>query len=242
MKLAIDVGNTLVKLAVFDGDNLLSLHKYNDLNSEIVEELFQQYPDIGSAIIASVRDIPVEINALLSRYVKLTKLSCNTPLPFAIDYNSKESLGADRIAAVAAAKQLYPGKDLLVIESGTCITYDFISADGIYHGGSISPGMEMRFQALHNFTDKLPLIEAVRDPELTGKTTEASIQSGVINGMIAEIEGVISRYESNYEYLTIILSGGNLDYFDKNLKNNIFAVPNIVLTGLNIILEFNDKN
>ncbi|MEN8224966.1 MAG: type III pantothenate kinase [Bacteroidota bacterium] len=242
MKLAIDVGNTLVKLAVFDQNKLLSLNKYEELTELTVRELFLTYPNIKSAIIASVRDIPDEFNTLISGRVPMIMLSHKTPLPIKIDYNSPETLGVDRISAVVAARNLYPGKNLLVIESGTCITYDFIDVDGIYHGGSISPGMEMRFTALHNFTDKLPLIRPEKDPQLTGNTTEASIRSGVINGLIAEIQGIISRYESNYENLTIILSGGNLDYFDKNLKNNIFAVPNLVIKGLKIILDFNDKN
>jgi type III pantothenate kinase len=164
------------------------------------------------------------------------------PLPVVIDYHTPDTLGTDRIAAVVAAHNLYPDKNILVVETGTCITYDFIDAEGIYRGGSISPGLGLRFSALHNFTDKLPLIEPVKDAILIGKSTESSIQSGVINGLIAEVQGIISMYENNYEDLTIILSGGNLDYFDKILKNNIFAVPNIVLTGLNIILDFNDKN
>ena len=136
---------------------------------------------------------------------------------------------------------MFPGKNALLIETGTCITYDFIDSDGLYHGGGISPGIRLRFKALHTFTDKLPLIEPEKDPALIGDTTENAILSGVINGVKAEVSGLISSYESNYENLTIILSGGDLVYFDKNLKNNIFAVPNIVLKGLNIILEFNDK-
>jgi type III pantothenate kinase len=169
-------------------------------------------------------------------------LGPDTPLPVRHKYKTFDTLGPDRIACVVAANKLYPGKDVLLVETGSCITFDFIDADGCYHGGGISPGLNMRFRALHTFTDKLPLIEPESAPALIGDSTKTSILSGVINGIKAEVEGIISRYESNYENLTIILSGGNLDYFDKNLKNNIFAVPNIVLTGLNIILEFNDKN
>jgi type III pantothenate kinase len=177
---------------------------------------------------------PPEIEVLL--------LKPETDLPISHRYKTLDTLGADRIAGVVAVHALYPGKNVLLIETGTCITYDLISADGIYQGGGISPGLHMRFMALHTFTHKLPLIEPVSNPALLGDSTETSILSGVVNGLKAEVEGIISLYESNYENLTIILSGGNLDYFDKNLKNNIFAVPNIVLTGLNIILEFNDKN
>ena len=242
MRLVIDVGNTLVKIAIFDGDEIISINKYKDLSIDAVENLSKQHHNIHSVIIGSVRSLPIEFEEHFGDHIPLTILSHQTHLPIAINYQTPASLGTDRIAAVVAANHLYPGKDLLVIETGTCITYDFIGADGVYHGGSISPGIELRFSALHNFTDKLPLIKPVKDPVLTGTTTEASIQSGVVNGLIAEIQGIISMYESNYENLTVILSGGNLDYFDKNLKNNIFAVPNIVLRGLNIIQDFNDKN
>jgi len=241
MRLAIDVGNTLVKIAVFKQDEKIFFNKYEDLNSEAIEGLFRQY-NIQSAIIGSVRSLPTGLAEHFHNRVPLIILSHQTPLPIVINYQTPATLGADRIAAVVAANNMYPGKNLLVIETGTCITYDFINAEGVYLGGSISPGIGLRFSALHNFTDKLPLIEPVKDVALTGTTTETSIQSGVINGLIAEIQGIISMYESNYDNLTIILSGGNLDYFDKNLKNNIFAVPNIVLTGLNIIQAFNDKN
>jgi type III pantothenate kinase len=189
-----------------------------------------------------VKDIPSWLQELVSKHIPLIILNAETPLPIKLNYLTPKTLGADRIAAVVGAHSLHPQKNILVIETGTCITYDFIDADGIYQGGGISPGIHLRFSALHNFTEKLPLVTAIGDAALIGKSTESSIQSGVINGIIAELQGIISSYESNYENLTVILSGGDLEYFDKNLKNNIFAVPNIVLTGLNIILELNDKN
>ena len=167
-------------------------------------------------------------------------LTAGSSLPVTLDYDTPETLGADRVAGVVAASHLYPAQNVLLIEAGTCITYDLVDAGRVYRGGSISPGMNMRFRALNTFTGKLPLIEASGEAALTGKTTAASIQSGVINGMIAEMEGIIMRYERIYENLTVVASGGYLDYFDKILKNNIFAVPNIVVKGLNIILEFNE--
>jgi len=242
MRLAIDVGNTLVKLAVFDREEMVSLQRYDDLDKAILNDVFRENNQLNAGIISTVRNLPASLTEYISDHIPLTFLSHNTRLPIKVEYDTPETLGMDRIAAVVGAQHLFPGKNLLVIETGTCFTYDFIDREGVYRGGSISPGMELRFAALHNFTDKLPLVEPVKNAELTGKTTETSIQSGVINGLIAEIQGVITMYEGNYENLTIILSGGKLDYFDKNLKNNIFAVPNIVLTGLNIILEFNDKN
>ena len=242
MNLVIDIGNTLIKIAVFDRGQIISIDSFNDIDEDVVNDLLNKFPGVKACIVGSVRDLSINLKSILPEKIRCLFLGPETPLPIKHEYASIETLGADRIAAVVAANKAYPGKNLLVIEAGTCITYDFIDAKGIYYGGSISPGISLRFAALHNFTDKLPLIEPVKDPVLVGNSTESSIQSGVINGIKAELQGIISGYENNYKNLTVIISGGNLDYFDKNLKNNIFAVPNIVLTGLNTILEFNDKN
>jgi type III pantothenate kinase len=145
----------------------------------------------------------------------------------------------DRLAAAIAGATLYPGSNVLVIQAGTCITYEFINAQGEYIGGAISPGIQMRYKAMNTFTGKLPLIEHKKFDGLIGQTTEESILSGVNNGILAEVDGIINAYKSQYPDLTIILSGGDADFFVKQLKNSIFAVPNIVLKGLNIILDFN---
>jgi type III pantothenate kinase len=242
MNLVIDLGNSLLKIAVFDHHEMVFVERYMDPDPSIVQKVLNHYPKIKACIIGAVREIPENIFTMIKNQIPLIILNAETPLPISLDYQTPDTLGADRIAAVTAANHLFPGKNLLVIEAGTCITYDFIDSNGIYLGGSISPGIGLRFSALHNFTDKLPLVEAKQHPELIGKSTESSIQSGVIIGAIAEFQGIISMYEHNYDNLTIIISGGDLNYFDKNLKNNIFAVPNIVLTGLNIILDFNDKS
>jgi len=242
MNLIIDVGNTLVKMAVFKRDEIIHRHTSADIDSAAISLILKQFSEINACIIGSVRDLPEGLHEMFPASITLTVMGSETKLPLRHQYKTFKTLGVDRMAGAVAASGLYPGKNILLIMAGTCITYDFIDANGIYHGGGISPGIALRLAALHNFTDKLPLINAVKDPTLIGNTTESSIQSGVINGVKAEVRGIISEYESNYENLTIILSGGNLDYFDKILKNNIFAVPNIVLTGLNIILTFNDKN
>jgi len=242
MNLVIDVGNTLIKAAVFDRGKIVHINRYARIGSDDITKILRLYPDIQACILGSVRDNQEGFGTMLPKNIPFYILSPEIPLPIRHQYKTFKTLGADRIAAVVAANHMYPSKNILVIEAGTCITYDFIDLGGIYQGGSISPGIGLRFSALHNFTDKLPLVEPVKEPELIGNSTESSIQSGVINGIIAEMNGIISRYETNYENLTIILSGGNRDYFDKNLKNNIFAVSNIVLTGLNIILEYNDKD
>lgn len=242
MNLVIDVGNTLVKMAVFNRDEIIHHGSHSDLDIEAILKLKSDFPEINKCIIGSVRTISKEKAEGIHAVVNTLILEPGTRLPITHKYKTFETLGADRIAGVVAVNSMFPGKNALLIETGTCITYDFIDSTGLYHGGGISPGIKLRFKALHTFTDKLPLIEPEKDPALIGDTTENAILSGVINGVKAEVSGLISSYESNYENLTIILSGGDLVYFDKNLKNNIFAVPNIVLKGLNIILEFNDKN
>jgi type III pantothenate kinase len=242
MKLIIDEGNTLCKIGIFDRENLIHEEKTDQLTSAFIGKILTRYTDIGSAILGSVKRPDPAIVSFLEERLSFILLNHQTPLPIKIAYNTPQTLGADRIAAVVAANHYHSNNNVLVIESGTCITYDFIDSAGIYHGGSISPGLDIRYRALHNFTANLPLVEADKNADLTGKSTEMSINSGVINGISAEINGIISMYQSNYENLTIILSGGNLQYFDKNLKNNIFAVPNIVLRGLNLILDFNAKN
>jgi len=240
MNLVIDIGNTLVKMAVFDRREIIHHNTFSDIHLDEINATLSQFPDIDACIIGSVRKLPENLQDGLRKNISFHILDPESKLPITHEYRTFETLGADRIAGVVAANHLYPEKNVLLIETGTCITYDLIDAHGVYRGGGISPGIRLRLAALHNFTDKLPLVEPVSDPVLVGNTTEASIRSGVINGVKAEVSGIISQYEGDYENLTIILSGGNLEYFDKNLKNNIFAVPNIVLTGLNIILEFND--
>jgi len=242
MNLVIDAGNTRVKTAVFSVGEIIHLDSGPDLDPLYIQDALNKFPGIEKCMIGSVRTLPAELLAGIKALVPTTILEPGTRLPITHTYKTFETLGADRIAGVVAINGMFPGQNALLIEAGSCITYDFIDDRGVYHGGGISPGINLRFRALHTFTDKLPLIEPTRNPELIGNTTENSILSGVINGIQAEVQGIISWYENNYENLTIILSGGDLDYFDKILKNNIFAVPNIVLTGLNIILEFNDKN
>jgi len=242
MNLVIDAGNTRVKTAVFSSGEIIHLDSSPDIDPLYIQDALNKYPGIEKCMIGSVRTLPSEVLAGIKAVVPTTILEPGTRLPITHAYKTFETIGADRIAGVVAVNEMYPDKNVLLIEAGSCITYDFIDGNGVYHGGGISPGIRLRFKALHTFTDKLPLIEPERNPNLIGNTTENSILSGVINGIQAEVQGIISWYENNYENLTIILSGGDLDYFDKILKNNIFAVPNIVLTGLNIILEFNDKN
>jgi type III pantothenate kinase len=161
------------------------------------------------------------------------------PLPIKNNYGTPETLGVDRIAAVCGAQQIFPFQNCLVIDAGTCVTFDIIDKDGVYYGGAISPGMHMRFKAVHTFTARLPLISPVPEAKLIGDSTETSIQSGVINGMAAEMVGIIQRYQVKFNDLRVILCGGDTLFFENKLKASIFASPELVLVGLNSILIYN---
>lgn len=247
MKLVLDFGNTLKKFALFEGNNLIKLESLSSGDQDLedfTKDFLRKFSNVGvhSAILSAVINYPQKFDQYLSENFSFLKLHHRTPLPVGIDYDTPETLGKDRMAIASAAAVLFPGSNVLAIVVGSCITYDFVDNDGSYQGGAISPGMRLRFRALHNFTDQLPLLEGRKDADLSGKSTEDSILSGVVNGMRAEIEGIIERYAAIYENLTVLLSGGDMNYFDKSLKNNIFAIPNLVLTGLNIILDFNEKS
>ena len=165
--------------------------------------------------------------------------STSTPIPIENLYLTKDTLGVDRLANAVAANSIFPQRNVLVVDCGTCVKYDFVNHKNQYLGGSISPGLQMRFKALNQFTGKLPLLKPEAHPSLIGDSTETAITSGVINGLVAEIKGVIKSYTSIYENLTVILTGGDASFFDKELKSNIFVEPNLTLIGLNEILRYN---
>jgi type III pantothenate kinase len=244
MKLVIDIGNTFTKLAVFDKDRIVSIIAAENISLKLLSNLFIDYPQIDTAILASVIHFDEWLTNYLTNVVKLVVLDHHTPLPFRNNYETPKTLGRDRIAAVAGAIYLFPNKNILVIDAGTCITYDMVTSDKVYLGGGISPGINMRFDAVHTFTGKLPLIDPEQNDKvvLIGNTTKGSILSGVQNGILSEVDGIIERYKNQYPKLKIVVTGGDYKYFDKYLKNNIFAAPNLVLIGLKKILDFNEGN
>ena len=243
MKLVIDIGNTLSKVAVFDGADIVELNTTKKISVEYFQNLLKSLQDIQSSIIAHVADIDEQIINYLASVLNLIVLSETTPLPFVNKYETPLSLGYDRIAAVAGASSIFPNQNVLVIDAGSCITYDFIKSGKEYMCGGISPGLKMRFSALNTFTGKLPLINSdlEKSVKLIGTDTKKSILSGVQNGILHEVDGIIDSYKMLFPGIKIVLSGGNYKYFDKTLKNNIFATPNIVLRGLNRILDFNES-
>lgn len=238
IKIILDIGNTLIKLAHVESGRLRYVKSFEDeeiLLNSISEQSF------SGGIIGSVREMSSHLLDWTKRQNNILLLNSDTPLPFKIAYKSPQSLGADRIALAAAAYERFPDKNVLVIDMGSCITYDLLTAQGVYLGGAISPGIRMRFKAMNAFTAKLPMAEPTDKTPLIGYDTESSLQSGVMNGVQAEIEGVIDRYASNYKDLTVLIGGGDNKYFDKRFKVNIFAASNLVLEGLRFIMEFNES-
>jgi type III pantothenate kinase len=190
----------------------------------------------GNTLVSSVSTDPSYVLSILPVTGKKLLLNTSLGFPIRIAYDTPDTLGVDRIAAACGAFQLFPGEDCLVIDMGTCITYDFLSASGAYEGGAIAPGVKMRFAAMHHFTARLPMIEPVANAPLTGKSTAASMQSGVINGVLGEINNYISRYQTQLGQVRTVACGGDLTLFENSLKPSIFVAPDLVLIGLNRIL------
>ena len=240
MNLIIDIGNTSAKLAVFSQGEMKEIVRTSNQTLEGLGALCQQYP-IRKGIWSSVISLSEEMKQQLEQLpFPMMEFTYRTPVPVRNLYHTPETLGMDRLAAVIAAYVQKPGHPSLVIDAGTCITYDFIDESGQYQGGNISPGMEMRFKALHAFTAKLPQVNASGEKPEYGKSTETAIRSGVIRGIEHEISGYIQHLKKNYPSLLVFLTGGNDFSFDTNVKSGIFADGFLVLKGLNRILEYND--
>ena len=239
MNLVIDIGNTQIKVAVFQQTILIFKDQFHlDEVISRVLSITEQYT-IKRAIISHVTNLDRSVILELEKMVNLIELNPQTKLPFANKYLTPKTLGVDRLALVAGAKGQFPDKNVLVIDAGSCITLDFLNHDGIYMGGDISPGIEMRYKAVNHYTANLPLLKKTEIlPEL-GDSTENAIHRGILNGVIQEIEGVISQYKRKYQKLTVVLTGGDTIFLAKNLKSSIFAIPNFLLEGLNSILIHN---
>ena len=234
MKLIIDIGNTLVKYAIFSSDEIVIIYKKNDVEISFMKDLIQKH-NVNDVIISSVRD---KVDGDFG--IKTLYLNHLTPLPITINYETPETLGNDRIANVVAASVLYPNKNILIIDAGTCITIDFIDQNKEYQGGRISPGIEMRYKSLHKYTSNLPKLTISNTAQQIGKDTNSSIVSGVEKGVVAEIETIIDDFKNENEDLFVIVTGGDTFFFENTLKNSIFADQNLVLKGLNEILKYNE--
>jgi len=242
MNLVIDQGNTVTKLAVFSRDEMLERFIIPGPDVIQIKEVVDKYPGINKGILSSVSEYGLDLTDFLqNRLGQLIILNAATPLPIKNLYVTKETLGYDRIADAVGAYTIYPGFNVLIIDAGSAITVDLLTAEGEFYGGNISPGLDLRFRALHEFTKKLPKIEKKEKYPLLGKTTEEAILAGVLNGAVFELDGYIDKLKNQYKDLEIILTGGDINYFDKKLKNSIFVHSNLNLTGLNRILEYNVK-
>ena len=240
MKLVIDVGNTSSKLAVFDRTVLVDVKRLD--NSKLLnalEELLIEYRVLSSALISKVGHLDSAVVQLLKKRMPVHLLSYKSKLPFVNAYTTPHTLGVDRIALAAAAVSEYPKTNVLVIDAGTCITNDFVDAESTYLGGSMSPGLRIRYESLHNFTANLPLLKQSVPQDLIGVSTEEAIHSGVILGTCKEINGIIDAYRLRYKHLTVILTGGDTKILSDQLKNSIFANSNFLLAGLNYLLDYN---
>ncbi len=239
MNLVIDIGNTFAKVAVFERDILLFKDQFQqDALLSGILSITEQY-QIKYSIISHVTALDENILNDIRELVDLIELNQNTKLPFINNYLTPKTLGVDRLALIAAASKQFPRQNTLVIDAGSCITFDFLDEFNSYAGGAISPGIEMRYKAVNHFTANLPLLQRKDQIPSLGDSTENAIHLGVLNGVILEIEGVISQYLLKNQKLTVVLTGGDTIFLAKNLKSSIFATPNFLLEGLNSILIHN---
>ena len=238
--ICIDWGNTLVKAAIFSSGKLVEvkLIAVADAAHTIANLMQVHRPEAGifCSVVDNTASVEQTMQAQLSRFIKLDS---NTRLPIMNAYHTPETLGADRLAMAVAAQSLYPNKNVLAISAGTCITYNFVQKNGTFRGGSIAPGLHMRLKAMHEFTDKLPNVSLDGELLLLGYDTPTCMRSGAVFGMTAEVDGMIAQYESQYSDFNAVLTGGDAPLFASRLKSKIFADPDLLLKGLNLILKYN---
>ncbi|MFW5755065.1 MAG: type III pantothenate kinase [Tangfeifania sp.] len=243
MNLVIDIGNSRIKLSVFNRGDVLFTIPLDEISPENIQMLKNEHPSLDQAILSTVKDISPELkNYLASNFSTFIELDAETPLPIENHYQTKKTLGKDRIAAVVGAFDLYPNTNILVIDAGTAITFDILNDKGQYLGGNISPGLEMRFKALNKFTGRLPLVKKNDFNNLYGRSTEEAIRAGVQHGIVFETDKAIDTFKEFYNNLKVIITGGDANFFDKKLKNSFFVHFNLTALGLNRILEHNGEN
>jgi type III pantothenate kinase len=240
MNLVIDIGNSRIKLALFNDRDLMFSVPVDDLKADHLQILLHEHPQLDQAILSTVRTYPEEIRSFLcSSFPRFIEFGHQTPVPIVNLYQSPQTLGYDRLASAIGASSLFPGENLLVIDAGTAVTYDLVTAENQFLGGNISPGLETRFRALHKFTGKLPLVSPKTDFPAMGTDTESAIRAGVQLGMIFEMEQTISYFNTIYKNLKVVLTGGDARFFEKTIKNPIIVQFNLALFGLNKVLEYN---
>lgn len=242
MNLCIDQGNTRTKIAVFQDDGKILFAKvYNFFTKKDVEQLFVQYPEMD-VIVSSVAVVEFSvIEALLRMSRFMVVFNSRTPVPVVNAYDSPETLGSDRLAAAVGANYLYPNENLLIVDAGSAITYDFVNEHNTYCGGNIAPGISMRFVSLHEYTNKLPLVTVDKDRTLPffGKNTRDAIAAGVMQGVVFELQGYRHTLLEKYRSFRTVLTGGDAPYLAEYLSETVICEESLVLIGLNRILEYN---
>lgn len=242
MILAVDVGNTRIKAAVFEGDMLVENFVFvkNELQKNI-QNILKKYNKVADLVISSVGDVEKKSFLEFENDLKVHFMSHESNFPFVNCYATPKTLGIDRMVLAAGATLQFPDQNRLVIDAGTCVTFDFIDQNNNYLGGAIAPGLRLRYEALHNFTAKLPLLTLETPEGLIGNSTVGSIHSGVVNGLVYEIDGFIDEYSRLYSNFIIILTGGDTEFLAKRLKNTIFANSNFLLESLSQTFQYKNQ-
>lgn len=239
MNLVIDIGNTRTKTALFSGGKLNDPQVHGGYDRKIIIQRLTNHP-VQKVIFSVTGSLAAKDRNWLCSEIKAIELTERTPLPLTVHYRTPETLGKDRIAAVVGAWSFYPDHPLLVVDAGTCITYDYLVPAGHYLGGNIAPGLRMRLRAMHTFTARLPEVEPAPLGSPIGRSTETALRNGALWGALQEFEGYIRYGRKEFGSLKIVLTGGDADFFANHLKRRIFVRPELVLIGLNKILEFNE--
>ncbi|TGD57338.1 type III pantothenate kinase [Flavobacterium humi] len=242
MILTVDVGNTRIKSAVFENDTLVEVMVFPHENFfGTIENILKKFQNITVLAVASVGKLDVEAFKSFSDRVKIHFITRENAFPFLNQYATPQTLGIDRMVLAAGAVLQFPGQNRLIIDAGTCVTYDFVDENDVYHGGAISPGTRLRYESMHNYTAKLPLLTLEDPGSLIGNSTGQSMHSGVINGLAFEIDGYIDALQSENENFIIILTGGDANFLAKRLKNTIFANSNFLLESLNNLYLYQNR-
>jgi type III pantothenate kinase len=243
MILTIDVGNTRIKGAVFEGTMLIETFIFEKLALEkSIQNIIIKYKKVTHLVVSSVSDVEKKSFSSLNTALNIHFVSHNDPFPFVNKYQTPTTLGIDRMVLASGATLQYTSRNRLVIDAGTCVTYDFIDEDDNYLGGAISPGLRLRYESLHNYTANLPLLPLEYPENNIGSSTSQSIHAGVVHGLIYEMDGFITEYKEKYSNFIIILTGGDTEFLAKRLKNTIFANSNFLLESLNQTFQYKSKN
>jgi len=237
VNLCIDIGNSRIKIGIFEEGHLVRHDVFDTMSNQDMADILGHYP-IRRAISSSTRIVETEFEKRVQTQISYMKLDHTTPLPISNAYDTPETLGKDRVAGIVGSQKLFPNENCIVIDAGTCITYDVI-VDNTYLGGNISPGLHMRAEAMDKFTSALPLVEPKFHENYIGKSTEMAMQNGIVHGTIFEIDSFISKVKADFSDINVIITGGNAQFFADILKSKIFVHSNLVLDGLDVILNYN---